>query len=88
MPPPWYRDGDAFTTVYCRHGDCNRVVRLTASAVPYTCPGCARKTKDGGDWWTIVRPSSKPMKGTLTDKDRDFLRCQRIEPWEGGIDTE
>lgn len=84
--PPWY--GDTAPYIFCRHLDCNWAAKMTESTAPVCCPGCSRQTKDGGDWWTPQRPVGKPRKGTLSDKDTDFLRCQGIQPWEGGIDTE
>lgn len=84
----WFRPNEPLPSIWCRHELCYREVRLTSPTVPDRCPGCSRMTKDGGDWWTVQRPEGKPIKGTLTDKDGEFLRCQGIQPWEGGIDTE
>lgn len=83
----WYRNADPPLVVFCRFADCYRTCYLVASAIPVSCPGCSRKSKDGGDWWTTERPEGKPVNGVLYENDKRFLRSLRIQPWEGGIDT-
>lgn len=71
-------------TLYCRWEHCGWNGEIVAGFFPPHCPRCKRESR-----WNVGPPTtfeSQPRPFRLTKDDKDFLRVNKIAPFEDDDD--